>query len=247
MLIGKNDFCKHKHQRALRSHQLAAIADQSHQAEHSLAEEGLCCPRDTTPFATHMLRVCWRPETWKGRRMVNTHLHLMVQQHKARQLLSSRRHLNVCAIMDARSSADLLLPQVCINMSGLGTTRSPGQLWSTWPLTLLMYPHVAGWAAGRGMDYGMCNFGELWIRFTAGSYFVIHGFRTGSINRSLLLDAFKVKDAVALLLLLPRGFIFPFACWIYRFPFSLKVVVILSLGILDGFQIEYCESCINAG
>lgn len=93
----------------------------------------------------------------------------------------------------------------------------------------------------------LCHFGELWIRFSAESYFVIHDFRTSSINRSLLLDAFKGKDADALLVLLPHGFIFAFASWIYRFPFSLKVVAILSLGILDGFQIECCESCINAG
>lgn len=97
------------------------------------------------------------------------------------------------------------------------------------------------------MHYGMCHFGELWLRFSAERYFVIHSFRTSSINRSLLPDAFKVKDAVALLVLLPHGFIFAFASWIYRFPFSLKLVTILSLGILDGFQIEYCESCINAG
>lgn len=43
------------------------------------------------------------------------------------------------------------------------------------------------------------------------------------------------KVAVALLVLLPHSFIFAFASWIYRFPFSLKVVAILSLGILDGF------------
>lgn len=38
-----------------RSCQSAAIADQSHRAEHYLAEDGPRCPSNTTPYAVHVL------------------------------------------------------------------------------------------------------------------------------------------------------------------------------------------------
>lgn len=131
-------------------------------------------------------------------------------------------------------------------MSGLGTTRVPR------PALIPLTSHLAHVSLCCRMDsrerkaLGYVPFWGTMDKIRSRE-FVNHGFRTSSINRSLLLDSFKVKDEVALLVLLPHGFIFAFASWIYRFPFSLKVVAILSLRILDGFQIEYCESCINAG
>lgn len=163
--------------------------------------------------------------------------------------MPSKWDLSKYTIMRAWSSAVFLLPQEYINISGLGTPRVPR------PALIHLTSHLAHVSpccriSNRERNAWQCDgiyFGELWLWFKAESYFVIHSFRTGSINRSLLPDAFNVRDAVNLLVLLPYSLCFCFCKFDLQISFSVKVVVILNPGIFDGFQIEYCESGINAG
>lgn len=51
---------------------------------------------------------------------------------------------------------------------------------------------------------------------------MIHSFRTGSISRSLLPEAFNARDAVRLLVLLPYGLWFCFCKFDLQVSFLIK-------------------------
>lgn len=140
--------------------------------------------------------------------------------------MPSKWDLSKYTIMHAWASADFLIPQEYINMSGLGTTGvpRPALIHQTSRLAHIS-PRCRIGSRERNVRWCVgIYFGELWLWFRAESYFVIHSSRTGSINRSLLLDAFSVKDAVELLVLLPYSLCFCF------FKFDLQISFLIKSG-----------------
>lgn len=194
----------------------------------------------TQPLTLHTCsEVYWCTKTWQGWRMVSVHLHLIVltaqgQAAHAQQMRSKQIYHNVCLVfswfLTPRSVCRYEWPgyhwsaKASCNPSDISPCSCVPRLQDTVLISVV----------------GSCNYDlrqRVTLEFTASKPVQLTGVYFQMLLMWRMLSNGLCWSHTA----------FVCASLIYRFPFSFKAVVILSPGILDGFNIEYCEACSNAG